>query len=214
MIKTTPRFAVVLLGLAISACQVTPPAPQPKPPAPPPERSAPPPVLPSTPPAPVEKRPPQDIPIVVPTTGGISHYQDMQEQFLRMRLDGSGVRLQRSGDAIKIVIPANAAFTVNGDQLSPRAATMLNNIAPVLKEFVKTTIEIKGFTDSTGSYEHNQQLSYRRAQNVGAFLAARQVAPARIRTVGFGPRLPIADNRTDSGRAMNRRIEIELVPVP
>jgi outer membrane protein OmpA-like peptidoglycan-associated protein len=212
MINMTRRLAVVLLGLAIAACQVTPPAPQPKPPAQQPDRPIPPSMPPSTPSVPIEKRPTQDVPIVVPTTGGISHYQDMQEQFLRMRLDASGVRLQRNGDAIKIIIPANSAFTVNGDQLSPRAANMLNSIAPVLKEFAKTSIEIKGFTDSTGSFEHNQQLSQRRAQNVGSFLAARQISPARIRTVGFGPRLPIADNRTDTGRAMNRRIEIELVP--
>jgi outer membrane protein OmpA-like peptidoglycan-associated protein len=84
----------------------------------------------------------------------------------------------------------------------------------VVKEYGRTTLDVRGYTDSTGSFEHNQQLSERRARSVGAYLVTRQIAATRIRTAGFGPRHPIVGNDTESGRAQNRRIEIELVPTP
>jgi len=211
IIKTVRCLSTVMVfGFIAVGCQINQPAPSPRPPAEPSRPSTPPPT-PQPPPVSVDRSRTSLGPVVAPTSGGAGFYQDKQEQYLRARLEGSNLRLLRNGDVIKIIVPG-VGFAFNGEQLQPRVAQVLDNIAPVLKEFVKTTIDIKGYTDSTGSFEHNQYLSEQRAQSVGAYLGARQISLSRIRTAGFGPRAPIADNRSDAGRAQNRRVEIELVP--
>lgn len=170
------------------------------------------------PPSPKEPvRAPAVMPTTVPsapTSGGIGYYQDRQESILSERLAGTGVRVQRNADSIKLIIPARLVFSLSSDQIQPAFTATLDNVALVLKEYSKTVVDIRGYTDSTGSFEHNQQLSERRAQSIGGYLVARQIVAARIRTAGYGPRYPIAGNDTESGRAQNRRIEIELVPTP
>jgi outer membrane protein OmpA-like peptidoglycan-associated protein len=149
-----------------------------------------------------------------PTTGGIGYYQDRQEKMLSERLVGTGVRLQRNADTIKLIVPGRLAFALSSEQVQANFTAVLDNVALVLKEYSKTMVVIKGYTDSTGSFEHNQQLSERRAQSIGSYLIARQIAAARIRSTGYGPRYPLVGNDTESGRAQNRRVEIELVPMP
>lgn len=144
---------------------------------------------------------------------GIGYYMDTQEKKLRQQLEGSGVRVQRIGDTIKLIMPGNITFAVNSEQIAPNFYDVLNDVALVLREYNKTVIDIKGYTDSTGGFEHNQQLSERRAESVARYLTNQQLAVGRIRTAGYGPRYPIADNNTESGRAQNRRVEIDLVPM-
>ena len=144
--------------------------------------------------------------------GGAGYYMDRQEALLRQRLEGTGVRVQRIGDQVKLIMPGNITFDTNADQIRPGFTDVLDSVSLVLAEFDKTAIEVKGYTDSTGSFEYNQQLSERRAQSVGNYLASHQVAAGRIRTTGYGPRYPVASNDTPEGRAQNRRVEINLVP--
>jgi len=73
-------------------------------------------------------------------------------------------------------------------------------------------VAVNGFTDSTGSFEHNQKLSENRAQSVARFLANQGVFSSRLLSRGYGPRHPIASNDTVAGRAQNRRVELQLVP--
>jgi outer membrane protein OmpA-like peptidoglycan-associated protein len=149
-----------------------------------------------------------------PTSGGISYYQDRQEKVLNERLVGTGIRVQRTADTIKLVVPDMLAFALNSEQIQANFTAVLDNVALVLKEYGKTVVDIKGYTDSTGSFEHNQQLSERRAQSLGSYFIAHQITASRIRSAGYGPRYPLVGNDTESGRAQNRRIEIELVPLP
>jgi len=83
----------------------------------------------------------------------------------------------------------------------------------VVQEFEKTIIVVAGHTDSTGSNAYNQQLSERRAESVARYLLSKGVIEARIESVGFGEDHPIADNSTDAGRALNRRVELSLLPI-
>ena len=186
----------------LAGCAVPPqPTPQPRPtPGPIPA------------PAPTVPQPPAK-PQYVPKTYSGS-YPDRVEAALRDTLANTPVRVVRNGDTVKLIAPGSAAFAVSSDQLQPRFAAVLDSVAQLCREYSKTAISIKGYTDSTGSFEYNQQLSERRAQSVGNYLIGRQIAAARIRSAGYGPRLPIADNQTESGRAQNRRVEIELVPTP
>lgn len=204
------RIVIVALAIVVAGC-ATPPAPAPQPqPVPPPSQPLPPTLPPEQVPPP---EPPAPQPLAAPTTGGATYYQQRQEQQLRERIGATGIRLTRNGDTLRLILPASHVFAI-GDQLQPRFTEALDMLAAVFREYRKTTVEIRGYTDSTGSFQHNQQLSLRRAETLAAFFAARQIDPARIRASGYGPRQPIADNRTDSGRIQNRRIEIDLVPTP
>ena len=69
-------------------------------------------------------------------------------------------------------------------------------------------ISIEGHTDSTGSADHNRQLSTARARSVLGALVGLGIDPARLSSKGFGPDKPVASNTSEEGRAANRRVEL------
>ncbi len=145
--------------------------------------------------------------------GGVGYYQDRQEAMLRQRLEASGVRVQRVGDTIKLIMPGNITFDTNSSRVQGGFYPVLDSVVEVVKEFDKTLMQITGYTDSTGSFEYNQRLSEERAGSVARYFMGAGVASGRIRTAGYGPRDPIASNDSASGRAQNRRVEIDLLPM-
>lgn len=79
-----------------------------------------------------------------------------------------------------------------------------------LKERPSARVTVEGHTDYKGSVQYNQRLSERRANAVRQYLIQQGIAPSRIQTVGYGKLKPIAENKTDEGRAVNRRAEFEV----
>lgn len=144
---------------------------------------------------------------------GYGYYMDRQEKILRQRLEGTGVRVQRIGDTIKLIMPGNVTFDVDSESVRSNFEPVLNSVFEVVKEFDKTALDVKGYTDSTGSFEYNQSLSERRAQSVASYFTGLGIEQGRIRTTGFGPRYPVASNDTAAGRAQNRRVELDLIPI-
>lgn len=144
--------------------------------------------------------------------GGIGHYMDQQEARLRQTLQGSGVSVTRVGDTIVLNMPGNITFDTDRAEIQSDFYSVLDSVGLVLQEFDQTRLQVSGHTDSTGSREYNQELSLRRARSVAQYLLSRGIAAERIDSVGFGEDRPIADNNTASGRAQNRRVEIEIVP--
>lgn len=142
--------------------------------------------------------------------GGIGYYMDQQEALLRQELEGTGVRVERIGDSIRLIMPGNITFALNSDQIAPSFYSVLDSVSKVLVKFDQTELNVDGFTDSTGSFEYNQQLSERRAARVGDYLVNSGISRLRINAKGYGERYPIADNKTASGRAQNRRVEINI----
>lgn len=140
--------------------------------------------------------------------GGIGYYQDQQEMLLRQELEGTGVRIERVGDEIRLVMPSNITFATNSERIDGAFYPVLDSVAKVLIKFDETAISVDGYTDSSGSFEYNQMLSERRAQSVSNYLMQVGVDRLRIETRGFGERSAIASNDTEMGRAQNRRVEI------
>ena len=144
---------------------------------------------------------------------GVGNYMDRQEAVLRQKLQGTGVRVVRDGDNIRLVMPGNVTFEVDQANIRSRFFGTLESVALVLKEYKDTNIRVTGHTDSSGSDSHNQALSERRADSVGQFLIGQGISSGRVWTTGYGERYPIASNDTAEGREANRRVELELVPI-
>ena len=143
----------------------------------------------------------------------VGTYMDRQEAALRSELQGSGVSVSRSGDNLVLNMPGNVTFHTDSADLQPQFFNVLDSVGKVLKEYESTVVRVDGHTDSTGSLEHNQSLSERRASTVASYLHSRGVREERLIASGFGPNQPIDSNATDAGRQANRRVEITLVPV-
>ena len=72
-------------------------------------------------------------------------------------------------------------------------------------------VEIGGYTDSTGTDEHNLLLSERRALSVVNYLKTKDVSPDRLKHRGYGNTSPVGDNITSEGRKLNRRTEVKIL---
>ncbi|WP_041534939.1 OmpA family protein [Parvularcula bermudensis] len=144
--------------------------------------------------------------------GGIGAYMDRQEQELRRELASTGVRVQRVGNDIRLIMPGNITFATGQASVRPEFYATLNSVAKVIERYQQTAVLVEGHTDSVGTEDSNVQLSIARAESVGNYLAAQGVAVPRIRAIGYGESQPVASNGTDSGRQQNRRVEIQLSP--
>jgi len=145
--------------------------------------------------------------------GGVGLYMDKQEEKLRARLDETGVSVTRVGDSIILNMPGNVTFATDSSNINSSFYNVLDDVALVLNEFDQTFVGVDGHTDSTGSDQYNLDLSNRRASSVASYLISEQVMGQRLIVNGFGESRPIADNSTPSGRAQNRRVEIQISPL-
>lgn len=102
-------------------------------------------------------------------------------------------------------------FPVNRSSLSNDAKATLDGIARSVQNQRAYVIELRGFTDSTGSESYNYGLSQRRAESVRRYLVEKNVPLLRISLVGLGKSNPAADNRTAAGRQQNRRVQIQVL---
>lgn len=150
--------------------------------------------------------------------GGIGYLFDRQEQELRAAV----AREQEAGraevervrdDLMKITLQNEVLFDFDRAEIKPAFAPTLDRLADVLRKYDRTVVTVVGHTDSLGSEAYNQRLSERRAQAVVDALAARGVPPARMSAAGRGESEPRADNATEAGRQLNRRVEILVSPM-
>lgn len=145
--------------------------------------------------------------------GAIGHSQDKQEAELRQTLRNTGVRIQRNGENIRLIMPGDVTFATNKSNIKPNFRPVLNSVVIVLQKFNNNYVRIAGYTDSTGSADYNLALSKRRAASVRNYLQAQGIAPSRLVNIGYGEKNPVANNQTVKGRTANRRVEINLVPI-
>jgi len=110
--------------------------------------------------------------------------------------------------ATKIEELKGANFDFNKATLKPEGRRHVEHAAEIMKKNPSMNVSVEGHTDSIGSDKYNMKLSERRAQSVADALVQDGIAKSRITTRGFGKSRPIADNKTEAGRAENRRAEI------
>ena len=101
-------------------------------------------------------------------------------------------------------------FQTGSAKLTKKSFTTLNDIANLMRKVKSANLEVQGHTDNTGSETTNQKLSEKRAKAVVDHLKKKGIEADRLRAIGYGSEMPIADNETKEGREMNRRVE--LVP--
>jgi outer membrane protein OmpA-like peptidoglycan-associated protein len=100
-------------------------------------------------------------------------------------------------------------FDTDAATIRAESATVLAEIGSMLQSHPELDLMIEGHTDSTGDFDHNMDLSRRRADSVKKWLVDRHgIAPAKLRTMGLGPTQPKVSNDDDAGRQQNRRVEL------
>lgn len=100
-------------------------------------------------------------------------------------------------------------FDVDSDVIKPESQPSLQAIATLLQNNPQLKVFVVGHTDMTGSLEHNLDLSRRRAQAVVKALVGQfRIAENRLEAKGVGPLSPVATNRNEEGRQLNRRVEL------
>lgn len=144
--------------------------------------------------------------------GAIGNQLDRQAQELQTSMAGTGVEVQRQPDRIQLVFPGDVTFATNSADIQPQFYGALSSLANSLQQYPNSQVYVIGHTDTVGSYDYNLQLSQLRANSVGRYLANSGVPYHRIYTAGRSYSEPKASNNTPTGRAMNRRVEIEIIP--
>ncbi len=104
-----------------------------------------------------------------------------------------------------------ASFDTGSAKLKPSAFTQLSEVVSFAAKHADATLTVTGHTDNRGNEAANQILSENRAESVKAYLMGKGVDAKRIVTAGKGSAMPIGDNNTAAGRALNRRVEINSV---
>ena len=115
--------------------------------------------------------------------------------------------MKHLGTAVRL---NNQFFDTNKAILLPASIAELNRVYALISQ-IDSHIEISGHTDNVGNDQSNQILSQKRAQAVSDYLVQLGIAPSRITIVGYGETKPVADNNTEEGRQLNRRVEIRFL---
>ena len=113
----------------------------------------------------------------------------------------------KTGDT---VVLRGVNFEFDKSNLTVNAKALLDQVVDALNRRPDIKVEIDGHTDSKGSDDYNLKLSDRRAASVLAYLQGKGIAAERMTAKGFGETMPIADNQTDEGRELNRRVELKV----
>ncbi|MFZ0789537.1 MAG: OmpA family protein [Chromatiaceae bacterium] len=150
--------------------------------------------------------------------GMVGAYMEQQradfEKALADQIAAGAIRVEKlPNDQLLVGMTGETAFEIDSDQIQSRFYPTLDTISGIVNKYGKTELKVAGHTDITGSAEHNQRLSERRAYSVQSYLEGDGVVPQRIYATGFGKNRPIASNETEEGRRLNRRVDITIIPI-
>ncbi|MGA3796496.1 MULTISPECIES: OmpA family protein [Pseudomonas] len=108
-------------------------------------------------------------------------------------------------------VELDVKFDFDKSVVKPNSYGDIKNLADFMTQYPSTTTTVEGHTDSVGPDAYNQKLSERRANAVKQVLTNQYgVESSRVQSVGYGESRPVADNKTEAGRAVNRRVEAQV----
>jgi outer membrane protein OmpA-like peptidoglycan-associated protein len=99
-------------------------------------------------------------------------------------------------------------FDTGKSDMKPESMVIIGQIAALLQAHPELKVSIEGHTDNAGTVQSNKVLSTQRAKSVMNAVVQKGIATTRLTALGWGQEKPIADNRSEDGRAKNRRVEI------
>lgn len=138
----------------------------------------------------------------------IGHQMDQQAKELQQNIPGATVT--RVGEGIVVTFASGLLYDFDSDIVRAAAAQNLSSLAASLGKYPNTDLLIVGHTDSVGTDQYNQGLSERRARAASNYLIGQGVNSGRLQAVGRGETEPIAENSSDAGRQLNRRVEVAI----
>lgn len=139
----------------------------------------------------------------------VKRYLAMQGRLIQ-QISSHGVKFIQTGDQLMMVLPSDSFFVDATPVLNRGAHLALGEIAKLIKGHEKFDVKVVGYTDRLGWQPRNIALSRAQARAVVSDLWEQGIDTRLIFATGYGAQQPIANNITDQGRAMNRRIEITL----
>ena len=134
---------------------------------------------------------------------------DAQAQAALLQAQLADLAAKQTDRGIVITL-GDVLFGTDLSNLNSNGMHTVQKLADVLSKNPQRTVLVEGYTDSTGTASHNQELSERRAQSVRTALQSMGISGDRILTRGYGQEFPVASNDTAGNRQMNRRVEIVL----
>jgi len=142
---------------------------------------------------------------------------DAQQQAAMLQRQLDDLQAQNTERGMLVTL-GDVLFEFNRADIKPTAQGELHKLADFLLRHPERYVLIEGYTDNVGSADYNTTLSQRRAQAVALQLESMGVSRDRVQSVGYGKSFPVADNTTDTNRALNRRVEVYISnndqPVP
>jgi OOP family OmpA-OmpF porin len=112
----------------------------------------------------------------------------------------------------EIKLKEKVEFETDSAKLLPSSFPILDEVVTVMKEHPDIEhVRVGGHTDSTSTPDHNLKLSDERAASVKQYLVDKGIAADRLSSKGYGQTRPIGDNKTEEGRAQNRRVEVHIL---
>lgn len=134
-----------------------------------------------------------------------------QVDVVRETFDDDEALVQTSGDTLTLRV-VGLGFASGSAELDEEDTSLLGRIASAIRRFPEARLSIEGHTDSRGDARANRALSRERAVAVRDWLAERlSISPDRVPAEGFGESRPVASNDSAEGRALNRRIDVNIV---
>ncbi|MDD5259997.1 MAG: OmpA family protein [bacterium] len=124
------------------------------------------------------------------------------------------VEIREEERGLVMNITSAVLFDFDKSKLKAEALQLLPDVVKLLAMYPDNKILVEGYTDSIGPEEYNQKLSTRRANSVYNYFAEQGIEKERMEKKGYGETKPVASNRTNAGRTLNRRVEIILLKEP
>ena len=142
----------------------------------------------------------------------IGNKMDKQKKELEAIIPDAQVESVYDGQAIRVTFDSGILFAVNSSTLNQTSKSALTKFANSLKANPDTDVQIYGHTDSSGNDKINIPLSQERAGSVRYYLVDQGISSGRMVAEGMGSSQPVADNSSTAGKALNRRVEVYILP--